>query len=56
MEKRGTVDGVAKRRAGRACALCRSRKVRCDVVCSGSPMYKLPVGFTGVHRPSKQAP
>ncbi|KAJ5819274.1 hypothetical protein N7474_004865 [Penicillium riverlandense] len=41
MDKPGTVDGRVKKRAGRACALCRSRKVRCDV---------------GVHRPSKQAP
>jgi hypothetical protein len=37
MERHGTVDVAVKRRAGRACALCRSRKVRCDVVRSGPP-------------------
>lgn len=37
MEKLGTVDGRVKKRAGRACALCRSRKVRCDVVRNGPP-------------------
>lgn len=37
MEKPGAIDARVKKRAGRACTLCRSRKVRCDVVRNGPP-------------------
>lgn len=37
MQKSDVAGKGKKKRAGRACILCRARKVRCDVVLNGTP-------------------